>query len=294
VRPPPAPRHLLLDDGFMGLSDRDYARHGEPGLHLAAPQSATVQLVILTVGVYLLQVMFDDVTDLFRLKADWFLRPWEAYRLLTYGFLHAETIRHIIFNMLGLWLFGRELEQRYGKRRFVVYYLSAIVFSGLVWSGIEFAQGNRLASSIGASGGVTAVVILFAILYPHVQVLFMLLFPMPMWVLGLIIVAQDIHGAIQQSGNTAFTAHLAGAAFAFIFYKTGWLPGGAWLSGKGMRWRPRPKLRVHEPDEEEDDELSQKVDDILRKIQEKGQDSLSWSERRILERASREYKQKRH
>lgn len=296
----PLAANHLADDADMGLSDRDYARQREPGFHVAAPQSATVQLIIITFAVYGLQIMSENVTDALSLKADWFERPWEVYRLLTSGFLHATGdgagdpgVRHILFNMLGLWLFGRELEQRYGRRRFIVYYLSAIVFAGLIWSGIEYLQGNYRAASLGASGGVVAIVILFALLYPHVQILLMFVIPMPMWMLGLIIVIQDVFGAIKMTGSTAFTAHLGGAAFALIFYKTDWLPGGAWLAGKSFRLRPRPKLRVHAPEEEENDELGQKVDKILQKIQEQGQDSLTWNERRTLERASRQYKEKR-
>jgi hypothetical protein len=56
--------------------------------------------------------------------------------------------------------------------------------------------------------------------------------------------------------------------------------------------RRRPALRVHEPDDAEDD-LSARVDAILKKIQDEGQDSLTWNERRILEKASRRYQEKR-
>jgi hypothetical protein len=117
---------------------------------------------------------------------------------------------------------------------------------------------------------------------------------MPMWVLAVIMVVMDAFGAMHRSGDVAFTAHLGGAMFAAIYYKSGmrlsrWLPERLRLPRLG----PRPKLRVHR-DEEEDDRSGERiVDDILRKIQEHGQDSLTPSERRILEEASREYQKKR-
>jgi hypothetical protein len=121
------------------------------------------------------------------------------------------------------------------------------------------------------------------------------MFPMPAWVLALIAVGSDMFGAVNRSGGVAFTAHLSGALFAWIFYRYGWLPGiglAPWIGS--LKRRSRPKLRVHEPDDpEERDDLATQVDAILQKIQEQGQDSLSRSERRLLEKASRQYQQKR-
>jgi hypothetical protein len=64
-----------------------------------------------------------------------------------------------------------------------------------------------------------------------------------------------------------------------------------------LAWpRAKPRLRVHAPNDEsenENDELGDKVDAILQKIQEQGQDSLTWNERRLLEQASRKAREKR-
>jgi membrane associated rhomboid family serine protease len=277
----------------MGLYDREYSRQPEPGFHVSAPTTATMQLLIVTVGVYLAQYLFEGLTGWIALPADWWRRPWEAYRLVTYGFTHAPNdVKHILFNMLGLWFFGGFIEQRYGRRSFVVFYLGSIVFAGLVWSGIDTATGAR-SVCLGASGAVTAILIVFALLYPHMQVQMMFLFPMPAWVLAAIVVATDMMGALSRTGNTAFTAHLAGALFGFYYYRIGSRQAAA-LTDKfrGVSFKRRPKLRVHEPDEEED-ELSAKVDAILAKIQRQGQDSLTWNERRTLQKASKKAQQKR-
>jgi len=279
----------------MGIYDRDYSRDREPGFHVTAPTTAAVQLVLITAAAYVAELAIGkSFNEALALDSDWFRQPWRAYELLTYGFLHApDDIGHILVNMLVLWMFGREIEYRYGRYEFLAFYLLGIIVAGLTWSLIESATGAD-AVLLGASGGISAVFALFALNWPHRQVLFMFVIPMPMWVAALIALLYDMNGAINRTGNIAFTAHLAGALFGLVYYKFNWRVG-SWIARIGA-YKPRrkPRLRVHEPDEpDEEDELGQKVDAILQKIQEQGQDSLTWSERRLLEKASRRYQQKR-
>ncbi len=281
----------------MGLYDREYSRGPEPGLHLSAPQSATVQLVIATGAVYLAQLAFPAVNEQLALRADWYAQPWRVYQLLTYGFLHSvDDIGHIVINMLVLYMFGREIEMRYGRAEFLTFYLLAIVIAGAIWSLCEIPFGPHSAL-VGASGGISGIFALYALNFPHRQVLFMFVIPMPMWVAALIALAFDASGAVQRSGNVAFTAHLAGAAFGLAYYWFNWRLAPWMTRGASViSARSKPRLRVVDPDDgdvDEPDELSTKVDAILQKIQEQGQDSLTWSERRLLERASRKYQQKR-
>jgi membrane associated rhomboid family serine protease len=283
----------------MGFYDRDYQRgwsnEREPGIHVGVPSTLTTKLVIVTCAVYLLQLATDPwLTDVAALQGNWFRRPWLAYQLLTYGFLHSTTdLWHIALNMFGLWLFGREVEARYGKREFLAFYLVAIVVAGLVWSLAELPTRGA-AIMMGASGGIAAVVILFAMNFPYRTILFMFIIPMPMWVFALLIVGMDAMGAVNRSGNVAYTAHLGGAAFGFLYYKgrirlERWLPGPTWKP----RLRSRPKLRVLDPDTVDQDSTDSRVDEILQKIQEHGQDSLTRAERRVLEQASQEYQRRR-
>jgi len=284
----------------MGIYDRDYNRGGSyddsPGIRVSGPTTVTVKLVIVTFAVYAVQYIAGGwFTNALELHDNWYARPWLIYELLTYGFLHSLTdFRHILFNMFVLWLFGREVEAKYGGREFLVFYLAAIVAAGVAWTLAELAN-DRLAAVVGASGGISAVLILYALCFPRRIVLFMFVIPMPMWVFGVLIVGFDIIRAMDVDNPVAATAHLGGALFGFLYYQRGmrlerWLP--SW------RWRPRlgrgSKLRVHDPDlddgkKAEDD----RVDEVLRKIREHGQDSLTWRERRILEKASQEYQKKR-
>jgi hypothetical protein len=121
----------------------------------------------------------------------------------------------------------------------------------------------------------------------------MFIVPMPMWLIAIIYVGYDVFGAIGRIDNTAFTAHLGGALFAFIYFRSGWrlerlLPTGDLLK----RLTPKPKLRVHDP-ESTDDSIEDQVDAILKKIQEQGRASLTRQERRILEEASKQYQKRR-
>jgi membrane associated rhomboid family serine protease len=288
----------------MGFYDRDYQRgyNGpQSGFNLGAPTTLTTKLVIVMFAVYVVQLLTKGwFTNLFSLYPNVLRQPWHLYQLLTYGFLHdVGDLRHIVYNMIGLWFFGRAVEYRYGSREYLAFFLVAVIAAGLVWVLGEFAANRRMVdfpAMLGASGGVTAVLILFALNFPHQTVLFMFFIPMPMWVLALILVGVDAMGAVNRAGNVAFTAHLGGAVFAFLYFQWGWrlerfLPSGAMLK----RMRPKPKLRVVDPDSPDspDDSTDAQVDEILKKIQEHGRDSLTRRERRILEDASREYQKRK-
>lgn len=295
-------------DASMGIYDRDYEREQSsygggydsygrpPGVHVNAPQTVLTKLMIITCGVYVAQLIVTNgwVTRTFLLPDEWYLAPWQAYRLLTYGFLHStRDLWHIVLNMWAFWLFGRDIEAKYSSREFLAFYLYAIVAAGLCWSLAELSSAGN-AAVLGASGGVAAVLVLYALNFPHRTVLFMFVLPMPMWVLALIVVGMDMLGAIRResAGNVAVVAHLGGALFGLLYYQFSWqlsklIPTRVALP----TLRRRPKLRVHQPtaEDREDTEL----DDVLRKIRQQGQDSLTRQERRILERASKEFQQRR-
>jgi membrane associated rhomboid family serine protease len=293
----------------MGINDRDYQRnyYPESGFELKAPSTVTTRLVLVMIAVYIVQVITKpdspiptDVgwfTDTFGLSSDVFKHPLHLFQLLTYGFLHApDDVKHIVGNMITFWFLGQAVEQHYGKREYLAFFLTSIVAAGFVWVLGEFVAHRGFtdgARVLGASGAVVAVVILFALNFPTRMVLFMFFVPMPVWVLAMLWVAYDIIGAIQRSGTTAFTCHLGGALFAYVYYKAGWrleslLPGGNFLK----RLKPKPKLRLHTP-ETSDETTEEIVDKILKKIQDHGRDSLTAGERRILEEASREYQKRR-
>jgi membrane associated rhomboid family serine protease len=293
----------------MGIYDRDYERQydsgsgyrdgGGPGLGFGgggfASWSATGKLLLVLACVFVAQLAIKPLTDLFELHSNWFTQPWRVVTLVTYGFLHdPNNIGHLLFNSLGLFFFGRPIEQRYGSREFVAMFLGAVLFSGLVWSlaGLV-ADGRTAATLIGASGGIAAIVVLFALCYPHVEVLFMGFIPTPAWLLAVMFIGGDIYGALYRSeaSNVAYSAHLAGALFGFVYYRFGWRLAD-WLPGSGglklPKLKSRPRLRVHREDPDDAGDSSEaRVDQILRKLHERGQASLTRDEKRTLEEASK-------
>jgi len=141
--------------------------------------------------------------------------PWQ---LLTYGFLHdLQSLQHILFNMFGLWMFGRDLERLMGPRRFLTYYLTCVIGAGIVQLIVAAMQGGTY-PTVGASGGVFGILLAYAMAFPNRTV--MLLFPpIPMkakyFVLGYGILELYL-GVSGRSPGVANFAHLGGMLFGFI------------------------------------------------------------------------------
>jgi membrane associated rhomboid family serine protease len=141
--------------------------------------------------------------------------PWQ---ILTYGFLHdLNSLRHILFNMFGLWMFGRDLERLMGAQRFLTYYLTCVIGAGLVQLIVAAVQGGSY-PTLGASGGVFGILLAYAMAFPNRTV--MLLFPpIPMkakyFVLGYGILELYL-GLSGRAPGVANFAHLGGMLFGFI------------------------------------------------------------------------------
>jgi membrane associated rhomboid family serine protease len=204
-------------------------------------------------------------------------------------------------NMFVLWMFGRTIESRLGRSEFLYFYLIAIVFSGLFWlvgTNLWLAASPAdagIPTVFGASGAVTAVFMLFILYYPHQTLYLFGAFAIPAWVLGLIIIGSDVLRAISgTAGNVAWQAHIGGAAFAFLYARFRWqftrfLPAlGSWPKS----WKS-PRLKIH-AEEEDASDLDAEGDRILDKLLHEGEQSLTRSERRVLEKYSRRMREKRN
>lgn len=283
----------------MGLEDRDYAREPESGFQLTAPQSMVGGLLAVNLVLWLLDVVFDGrLSDRFDLSAQLLREPWNVWQLVTYGFLHDHRdIMHILNNMLWLYIFGRELEEIYGKWEFFRIYLASIILGGLVWVlWRNFVVGEPFAQLVGASAAVSAIIILYAMRFPEREILIFGVMPVKVWALAGVIIVINVFGigmASRRAGsNVAYEAHIAGMAFAFFYFHFDWNLGRFLPAGNRRRWLPRgfgsrPNLKLHEPtDEPAPLNLSAETDRILAKIHASGYDSLTDDERRTLERAS--------
>jgi membrane associated rhomboid family serine protease len=301
----------------VGIYDRDYYRQVQrPGFSSYAPRNIVVALIAINVAVWLFDGLILSDTSLGQdwlvntmgvhvaprdfgegARRDTLTHPVLWWQYLTAGFIHSpRDFQHVLFNMIALFFFGRAIEETYGSKEFLWLYLVMIVFSSVVWDVANKLTGTHLAVSFGASGAVSGTVILFALNYPRATILLFFVIPMPAWLAGVLFVGMDMLGAFggRPDEHIAFSAHLAGAAFAFAYYEQRW---NLSRLTQNLHWpkslfRRKPRLHVHRPEEDAKPGLNQEVDRILEKISSQGEASLTASERHTLEAASREYQKK--
>ncbi|MEM9644499.1 MAG: rhomboid family intramembrane serine protease [Planctomycetota bacterium] len=297
----------------MGLYDRDYGRQEQtPWDRIERPRSMTITLIVINVVIYFVDMIFTDsrsgasLADYLAVDAESITQPWKIWQTFTYGFVHDNSgIRHILFNMFGLFIFGRIVEQRLGGSEFLRFYLVAIVLGGIcaaLYGVGEGLLGGGLVPTVGASGAVVAVTILFACYFPNVEVLLMFVFPVKAWVLAVFFVGFDLLGALGLMGadsNTAFQVHLAGAGFALLYFFRGWKLGFLARGDASVDWSRklrdrsrRMKIKLHDPEKKIAKE-AEDADRILAKIHESGEESLTANERKTLERYSKRQRQLR-
>ena len=325
----------------MGIHDRDYYRNDEGGFLASWSRSGQVtkSLILVTVVCFVIQMVTvpEHNGGASEGKAGWFTDSLvlvgnkvihgEVWRLVTCGFLHStdkkDGIFHILFNMLFLWFVGRELEERYGGREFLAFYLLALVLSSLAFMGSTYLKVNRTdmdTPCLGASGAVTAALVLFIFHAPHRRILLFFVIPMPIWVLGVFFVGRDFVLMVlpdaEATQKVAFAAHLGGAAFGALYFWAGrritaMLP--SWPSKIAQRAQPRLRVRHEEEDHEPelpemppepptpqpksdsdlDEHLEAQLDAVLAKVAKQGQGSLTSTERAVLHRASELYRRRR-
>ena len=203
----------------MGIYDRPYYRDG--GLPSVAPwdqRSMVSLLIIANAAVFLANMLFTSrsaaIMNALAVDPSLMEQPWQWYRMLSYGFAHApRDPMHIVFNMVSLYFLGRNVEDRYGRWEFLRFYLTAILLGGIYWT-IRTWGGNG-GPMLGASGGVTAVCMLFVFCFPKAELLLFGIIPIPAWLLGVMIVVGNMLGG---RGGVAYDVHLVGAAFAAIYF----------------------------------------------------------------------------
>jgi len=145
--------------------------------------------------------------------------PFMPWQLLTYGFLHGNTT-HIFFNMFGLWMFGRDLENVMGSQRFLIYFLVCVVGAGIVQLVVAAMQGG-LYPTVGASGGVFGILLAYGLTFPN-RVVVPLFPPIPMRAITFVFIYGLLELYLGVSGNApgvANFAHLGGMLFGFILLR---------------------------------------------------------------------------
>ena len=247
-------------------------------------------LVVATVAVWVVQIVPGAGSAL----SGWFdLVPYKTFghlqiwRLVTYLFLHDPSGPfHLLFNMLTLWMFGAELEEQWGTRRFVVFYLAAGAGSGLLSLLTVFSPVMWFTPVIGASGAVLALLTVYALYFPRRQMLLFFLFPVNVIAAVIIFGAISLMGAMRSWGNVSHLTHLGGIAAGFLYVKGFPMINNFLENAKASAETARRNAEQRRKNA--DCELYESViDPILKKISEKGMESLSPEERLALEEPSK-------
>ena len=270
--------------------------------------SATVVLLVVNVVAFILQnVLYRFSTfpvDRWFALSVWGLRHGFVWQLLTYQFMHGGLL-HLLLNCWAIYVFGREVEETLGLKRFLTLYFTSGVIGGLFQALAGVLLGGAFAAPVvGASAGAFGLVAAFATLYPERPLMLLLFFIIPVSMrakfLLLFSALLTVFGLVFPMDNIAHAAHLGGmlAGLVFVRYAIHW----HWHWPRLQRPRSQPvRPLVHaqrrasaplvqkqggvDEDLPPDEFLSKAVDPILDKISAHGIQSLTERERRILQTA---------
>ena len=176
-------------------------------------------IVGVNVGIFLLQ-LFGSGLSLFALWPiqSGLFRPWQV---LTYGFMHGSWL-HIFFNMFAVLMFGSAVEELFGARRYLVYYMLCVVGAALMHLiVVSVAPGMPLAPTVGASGGVFGLLLAFGMAFPRRE---LIIFPIPIpiqaWLAVTLYGAMELYlGVTRTASGVAHFAHLGGMATGFVLIR---------------------------------------------------------------------------
>jgi membrane associated rhomboid family serine protease len=218
-----------------------YPRYGDASYTLG-PGGLTPAikfLLIANVVVYLVSLVVPMMVLRLGLTPSAVLEQFSVYQLVTYMFLHGD-IGHLLVNMLGLWMFGTELERSWGTRFFTKYYFVTGVGAGvitLLWalSPLPYADSISYSVVIGASGAIYGVLLAYGMYFPHRTVYMYFVFPLQAKYFVMIIGAITFLSSIGAGGSgVAHTAHLGGLLVGYVYLTS--LRGGGPLQELKYRW----------------------------------------------------------
>jgi len=253
-------------------------------------------IVLVNVAVYILQSLSgkeDVFFRLFGLVPSSFLSELMIWQPFTYMFFHAPFyssvgISHILLNMLGLWVFGRELEQAWGKNNFLKYYFVTGIGSGLV---TFLFQINSDSPVIGASGAVYGVLLAYGLSYPNRMLYIWGIIPVKSLWLVIIMGTIAFFGLLGNADGISHITHISGMVIGYFMLNKKW------------RWREllfkiRKKtiefqVQRHEEKVAKNIMLKKDIDLILDKIQKEGFSSLTSKEKNKLYESSKDMSKQR-
>jgi membrane associated rhomboid family serine protease len=228
---------------------------------------------------------------------------FQVWQLVTYMFMHGSLL-HLFFNMFALWMFGMELENEWGSKKFLVYYFLCGLGAGLTNLFISplFAVAGP---TVGASGAIYGVLLAFGLMYPDRPIFLYFLVPIRARYFVLIYIGLEVYAGVTGTADgVAHFAHLGGAAVGWLYLMVdrGHIPLLRWWYRARVQFRPEAGVETHAPYRHEhvgeakyydlqgdDDQHSaqQRIDEILDKISRGGYQNLTEEEKKMLFEASK-------
>ena len=285
----------------MGLADRHYMRDPYHAPHI------TTKLIVVLVLAFVVEsiLVFYGHVDVFRIMGLTLegIREGKVWQLFTFQFLHsAPWPWHVLFNCLGLYFFGRQVEQVLGAKKFLLVYLLAGIMGGILQVLATLILPHHMdVPVVGASAGVCGIIAIFCALHP-MQELTTWIYFFPVTIRAkyflMFLAGISLFGMLVPFDFVAHGAHLGGIllGLAYVRWGTVWEGFFRWTPFSSLRRQHKPGRAVSKgtapvPKPERSGELpeeefiSREVDPILDKISQHGIQSLSERERKILEAA---------
>jgi membrane associated rhomboid family serine protease len=187
--------------------------------------SAVKVLIAANILMYLLQASRPETVEYW--LALWPLQAlpgdsasnFHVWQLVSYAFLHSTgTISHLLFNMLGLWMFGTEIEVYVGAPRLLTLYFASVVSAALTQLLVPMLFGAPPNITLGASGGVFGLLLAYAMMFPKRKVVPLIPpIPMPAWLFATIYAGIELFaGVTGRLSGVAHFAHLGGMVGSFL------------------------------------------------------------------------------
>jgi membrane associated rhomboid family serine protease len=233
--------------------------------------------------------------------------PFYPWQLFTYLFMHAN-FWHLFLNMLALWMFGMELENIWGSKKFLTYYLMCGVAAGLANLLIAPLFTAINIPTVGASGAIYGVLVAFGMLFPDRPIFLYFLLPIKAKYFVIIYIGIELL-SVSDSSGIAHVAHLGGGLMGFIYLLitrnnvydlfrfdkkpkvASPRPTNIYRNKYYDKYNSAPEDDVSDADyydKHGNSDISQeKVDEILDKISKEGYKNLTEEEKKILFEASK-------
>ncbi|WP_282044048.1 rhomboid family protein [Winogradskyella flava] len=271
----------------------------------------TINIIVFICDVLVSGLLKLNVVKYFVLPANFGDYIWQPWSLLTYGFLHAD-IWHLLFNMLFLFYLSRTASNLFRTKMVLNIYFLGIIFGGLAYLAVSNLMptnffGTKNGIMVGASAGVSALLMFIAIYMPQSQIRLFNTFNVKWMHIAIFFVVMDVFRLMLGINQGGYIAHIGG--YLLGYYYAAQLAKGKDI-GLGFErimdsvagwFKPKSNLKTvhrsksktvnkqtHSKKDSSKSEKQKQIDTILDKISKSGYDSLTSKEKEFLFKASKE------